>query len=264
MKADERERYEVAIAAAQEAGAIARRYFPDTSAAAFARQVEWKKDNSPVTIADREAEDHLRKVLLERFPNDCFLGEESGDSSGTSGYRWIVDPIDGTRSFIRGIPMWATLVGLQRGTELIAGVVHEPSLGNTYRALRGDGAFKNDRLIHVSAVERLEHAMLCTCDLNFFEAAGQVDVCLRLARKVQRQRGYGDYFGFVLVAQGSADVMLDYGVHPWDVGALIPLVLEAGGTFTDWTGAPMFESPFALATNGKLESEVLAVVAASI
>src|SRR5262245_24521493 len=126
-------RYEFAVAAAQEAGRVARRFFPDTTSAEFARHVEWKDDNSPVTVADRAAEACLREAIRAKFPSDGFLGEESGELPGTSGFRWIIDPIDGTRSFVRGIPLWATLVGLECRGESIAGVVVEPALGNTYR-----------------------------------------------------------------------------------------------------------------------------------
>src|SRR5207253_1373809 len=144
----------------QQAGQLALQYFPQENLAAFASKVEWKQDNSPVTIADREAEALLRQTLLTAFPNDGFLGEESGDKPGSSGFRWIIDPIDGTRSFVRGIPIWATLVGLEYKGELIAGVTYLPALQETYRALRGDGAFRGDRPIHVSRVSQLAAAHL--------------------------------------------------------------------------------------------------------
>lgn len=260
MNADWKNRYEVAIESAQNAAMIARQYFPDTTATEFARMVEWKVDNSPVTIADRAAEQSLRDDLLHRFPNDGFVGEEFGENVGSSGFRWIVDPIDGTRSFVRGIPLWSTLVGLAYRKELIAGVVIEPMLGNTYRAIRGDGAFKNDQRIQVSKVDKLADAILCTCDLNFFYDNDKLDQFLTLAKQVHRQRGYGDYFGFTLVAQGSADLMLDFGVHSWDIAAIIPLIEEAGGKFTDWTGSQNLDHPDALASNGRLHDVVLEIV----
>ena len=146
MNPDWQARYAKAVAAAEEAGRIARGYFPDYTAADFAHRVEWKADNSPVTVADREAETHLRAELLRSFPGDGFLGEEFGDQPGTTGFRWIIDPIDGTRCFVRGIPLWATLVGLEYRGEMIAGVAVEPVPGNTYRALRGDGAYDHQRI----------------------------------------------------------------------------------------------------------------------
>src|SRR5437660_740692 len=146
MNAQWRSRYDVAIEAAQQAGQLALQYFDRDIA------IEWKADDSPVTIADRNAETLLRTTLLGRFPQDGFLGEESGDTPGSSGYRWIIDPIDGTRSFVRGIPIWAVLVGLEYRGELIAGVCRLPAMNQTYRALRGDGAFRDDRRLHVSTV----------------------------------------------------------------------------------------------------------------
>jgi len=256
-------RYEVAVAAAQQAGRTAREHFPDAASAEFAKNVEWKSDNSPVTIADRNAEQSLRDSILKRFPGDGFLGEEFGNTPGTSGFRWIVDPIDGTRSFVRGIPLWATLVGLEHRGELIAGIAVEPVPGNTYRALRGDGAFKNDQRISVSTVGRLGDALACTCDFNFFEQCGRLAAYLALAKTAHRQRGYGDYYGSILVAQGSADVMLDYGVKSWDVAGLVAIVEEAGGRVTDWRGGRYFDGPEMLVTNGRLHDETVSLLEAS-
>src|SRR5690242_9648911 len=162
MNADWRNRYEVAVDAAMQAGQLALQYFDHDIA------VEWKQDHSPVTLADREAEALLRATLLGRFPGDGFLGEESGDTPSTSGYRWIIDPIDGTRSFVRGIPLWATLVGLEYKQEQIAGVAVVPALGQTYRALRGDGAFRDDRRLQVSKVSKLSEAVMFYSSLSWF------------------------------------------------------------------------------------------------
>src|SRR5437870_995177 len=152
-----RSRYDLAVRAARQAGQLALGYF-DTDLT-----VEWKQDHSPVTVADREAEALLRTTLLGAFPRDGFLGEESGDTPGTSGFRWIIDPIDGTRSFVRGIPIWGTLVGLEYRGEQIAGVVEVPALGLTYRALRGDGAYRNHRRIGVSNVSVLAEIGRASC-----------------------------------------------------------------------------------------------------
>lgn len=260
MNTDWQSRYEFAVAVAEKAGRLALRYFPDTMAADFAKQVEIKPDSSPVTIADREAELHLRTALLSQFPHDGFLGEESGEQPGSSGYRWIVDPIDGTRSFVRGIPLWATLVGLEYHGDLIAGVIAEPALGNIYRALRGDGAFKNDHRIHVSKVDRLEDAILGTSDFNSFDKAGHADVFVSMSRAVQKQRGYGDYFGFTLVAQGATDAMLDCGVKAWDIAAIVPIIEEAGGIMTDWAGIKSLDARKVLATNGRLHESALSLL----
>jgi histidinol-phosphatase len=254
VRADWRNRYEVALEAAREAGRVALRYF-DTGLA-----VEWKKDCSPVTVADREAEALLRGTLLGRFPDDGFLGEETGDQPGGSGFRWIIDPIDGTRSFVRGIPIWGTLVGLEYRGEQIAGVVEAPALGLSYRALRGDGAYRGERRLTVSPIATLDEAMLFYSSLSWFVKAGRQQEFLDLAVRTQRQRGFGDFYGYVLVAQGSGEVMVEHGVHAWDVAALKALVEEAGGRFSNWDGGADIHRTDVIVSNGKVHEEVLHIL----
>jgi histidinol-phosphatase len=260
MNPDWLARYELMTRAAREAGRIALSHFPDLKASEFAAQVIWKDDNSPVSVADREAETHIRNVLLGAFPDDGFLGEEYGDQIGRSGYRWIVDPIDGTRAFIRGIPHWATLVGLEHHGETIAGVAVEPVLDRTYRALRGAGAFRDDRPIHVSPIDCLDDSVLFYSSLAWFVKAGKQDAFLKLVSRTQKQRGYGDYYGHLLVAQGSGEVMVEHGVHAWDVAALQVIVEEAGGRFTDWNGRRTIHAPDVIASNGRVHDAVLAIL----
>lgn len=260
MNADWKARYELAVRAAQDAGNVALKHFPDIDSAAFADQVIWKSDNSPVTIADRSAEQFLRDTLLAAYPDDGFLGEEFGAHAGTSGYRWIVDPIDGTRNFVRGIPHWATLVGLEYRDEVIAGVAVEPVLNMTYRALRGDGAYRNDRRIRVSPVDRLEESVMFYSSLTWFTKAGKQDEFLKLAKRTQRQRGFGDYYGHVLVAQGSGEFMVEHGLHAWDVAAIKPIVEEAGGRFSTWSGTANIHAPDCVTSNGVLHDRVLAIL----
>jgi histidinol-phosphatase len=255
MNPEWRTRYEVAVEAARAAGRLALRYYEANLS------VEWKPDQSPVTVADREAEALLCRTLLGRFPQDGFLGEESGDSPGASGYRWIIDPIDGTRSYVRGVPLWATLVGLEYQGEQIAGVVDVPALGHTYRALRGDGAWRNERRIAVSAVASLSEAHLFYSSVSWFVKVGKEKLFLDLAARTQRQRGYGDFYGFVLVAQGSGDIMFEHGCHPWDLSALTAIVEEAGGKMTDWQGTTDISHPDVMATNGRLHEQVLKLLA---
>jgi histidinol-phosphatase len=242
------------VEAAHLAGRAALGYFDGTF------DVEWKADESPVTVADREAEALLRKLLQESFPKDGFLGEEYGDTPGTSGYRWIIDPIDGTRSFVRGIPIWGTLVGLEYKGELIAGVAEAPALGHTWRALRGDGAHRNDRPIHVSDITDLSQGLLFYSSLSWFVSAGRQDDFLRLVRGTDCQRGFGDFYGHVLVAQGSGEVMVEHGVHAWDVAALKPIVEEAGGRYSTWGGSQSIHEPDVVVSNGKVHDAVLAVL----
>jgi histidinol-phosphatase len=246
MNPEWRSRYEAAVDAARKAGRLALRYF-DTDV-----RVEWKQDLTPVTAADREAEAQLRAALLGAFPQDGFLGEESGDTPGSSGFRWVIDPVDGTRSFVRGIPLWATLVGLEYRGEQIAGVADVPALGQTYRALRGDGAYRDERRIRVSDVSDLGQAQIFYSSLSWFIKAGRRDDFLRLVERTHRQRGFGDFYGFVLVAQGSGELMVEQGCHAWDLAALKVIVEEAGGRFTDWDGGSDIFRPDVIASNGRL------------
>jgi histidinol-phosphatase len=254
MNADWRSRYEVMVEAARAAGQIALGYFDRNIA------VEWKADESPVTVADRNAEQALRARLTAAFPGDGFLGEEFGSAPGTTGYRWIIDPIDGTRSFVRGIPHWATLIGLEYRDEMVAGVSYAPADDQLFRALRGEGAFKNDRRVRVSEVARLDQALASYSGYQFFQRAGKEQQFLNVLRGVDRARGFGDYYGFTLLAQGSVDVMVDYGVQIWDIAGLKVIVEEAGGRFTDWDGGGGLERPDCLATNGRLHEAALAIL----
>jgi histidinol-phosphatase len=249
-----RSRYELAVEAAKDAGKLALGYFDSDVS------VEWKADSSPVTRADREAEALLRQRLLGAFPQDGFLGEESGDAPGQSGFHWIIDPIDGTRSFVRGVPVWATLVGLEYQGQQIAGVAELPALGQSYRALRGAGSFRGERRIRVSDVADLSLAQMFYSSLSWFMKAGCKDTFIDLAMRTQRQRGFGDFYGFVLVAQGSGELMVEYGVHAWDVAALKVIVEEAGGRFTDWDGGADIYRPDVLVSNTRLHDVALEIL----
>jgi histidinol-phosphatase len=254
MNPEWRTRYDLAVEAAQKAGDLARTYYETTFA------VENKADNTPVTIADRGAETLIRRMVSAAFPGDGFLGEEYGDQSGTTGFRWVIDPIDGTKSFVRHIPVWATLVGLEYQGEQIGGVAYIPVFGMTYRALRGGGAYLNERRIRVSAVEKLSDSLICYSSINWFTRAGRERTFIELAARTARQRGYGDFYGFVLVAEGAAELMLEHGVNPWDVAATKAIIEEAGGSFTDWDGNPTVHRPDVLASNGKVHAEAMAIL----
>jgi histidinol-phosphatase len=254
MNAAWRTRYDLAVEAAHKAGDLAREYYETTF------EIEHKKDDSPVTIADRKAEQLIRTLVSEAFPGDGFLGEEYGDQLGTSGFRWIIDPIDGTKSFIRHIPLWATLIGLEYQNEQIGGVAYIPVFGMTYRALRGANAFLNERKIRVSEVATLSESLACYSSINWFLKAGKEKAFLELAARTSRQRGYGDFYGFVLVAEGAAELMVEQGVNPWDIAATKAIIEEAGGMFTDWGGVPTIARPDALASNGRVHAEALAIL----
>jgi histidinol-phosphatase len=249
-----RSRYDLALEITKAAGDLARAVYDATF------EVEWKKDESPVTVADRNAELLIRERVAKYFPGDGFLGEEFGDQPGTTGFRWVMDPVDGTKSFIRKVPMWGTLVGLEYEGETVAGVVYMPNYNELWHALKGHGAYHHDRRIHVSNVADLSKSMLCYSSVAWFERNGRQDQFLKLSAMTDRQRGYGDFYGFCLVAQGSAEVMIDHGVHAWDVAAVKPIVEEAGGTFTNWSGVPTIHSPDVIASNGKRHTDVMAVL----
>ena len=251
MSNDLKSRYEAGIELAQKAAKIAMGYYET------ALDIEWKHDESPVTIADREAEKFLRNSLKQYFKQDGFLGEEYDDESGDSGYRWIIDPIDGTRNFVRGIPIWATLLGLEYKGEMLAGITVAPGLNQTYRALRGDGAFRNDIKINVSNINSLSSSQLFYSSISWFVKAGMEKEFLALASATEKQRGFGDFYGFVLVAQGAGEIMIEHGVHAWDVASIIPLIEEAGGKFSDWKGNKSIYAPDVLVTNGILHQQIL-------
>ena len=254
MNPDWRNRYEVAITASRQAGQHALRYFDNNVA------VENKADASPVTIADRESEKLLRTTLSEAFPNDGFLGEEYPETPGTSGYRWILDPIDGTRNFVRGVPLWGTLVGLEYRGEQIAGIAEAAALGQTWRALRGDGAYRGDRRIHVSKGDKLAEAVVYYSGLVWFKKAGVREHFGDLCDVTAIQRGFGDFYGFMLVAQGSGELMVEHGVHAWDVAALRPIIEEAGGRFSNWDGGTDIFKPDVVVSNGLVHDAALAAL----
>ncbi len=220
--------------------------------------VETKPDLTPVTEADRAVERMMRDRLGRERPADAFIGEEFGAEGG--GERcWIVDPIDGTKSYARGIPVWATLIALQEGAELTLGVVSAPALGARWWAQRGAGAFRDGRRVHVSQVARLADAHLAYDSVSDFEAVGRSDAFSALARQCWRTRGFGDFWSHVMVADGSIDVAVEVGgLRLWDVAAPLVIVEEAGGRLTDFTGAARADGGDAITTNGLLHDDVLA------
>ena len=246
-------RLETAIAAACAAGDVALKYFRTSLT------VERKADRSPVTIADRECEQRIIDVLTRAFPDYGIVGEEFGTRDG-AGARWIVDPIDGTKSFIRGIPYFATLIGLEEEGEITTGVIYAPAIDDLLYAQRGGGAFDRSGRIHVSDCATLRESMMIFGGLNVLRRAGYWPVFERLVDRSSRQRGYGDYFGHTFVARGQAEAMMEIDLKPWDMAALKIIVEEAGGRFTDFAGAPSIYTGTALASNGRVHDEVLAIL----
>ncbi len=246
-------RLEVAIAAAKAGGEVALRYFRT------ALTVERKQDRSPVTVADRECERRVIEILRAGFPAYGILGEELGEREG-QGARWIIDPIDGTKSFIRGVPYFATLIGLEENGEITTGVIYAPALDELLYAQRGSGAFDQHGRLHVSGVRSVAQSMLVFGGPGLLRTSGYWEAYERLIDASERQRGYGDYFGYTFVARGQGEAMIDVGVKPWDLAALKIIVEEAGGQFTDFTGRPTIYGGSAVASNGLVHGEVLSLL----
>jgi histidinol-phosphatase len=226
--------------------------------------VQAKPDMTPVTDADLAVEESLRNVLGRARPRDAMLGEEYG-RSGFGQRCWVIDPIDGTQNFVRGVPVWATLIGLMASGEVTVGVVSAPSLGRRWWAAREGGAWTGRSLTkatacRVSAVGRLAEASLSYSDLASWDRAGQLDRFIDLVKTVSRTRAYGDFWSHVLVAEGAVDVSAESEVSLWDLAALQIIVEEAGGVFTDLSGTATPDGGSALCTNGLLHDEVLAVL----
>jgi histidinol-phosphatase len=249
-----RELLDFSVSAAREAGEITLRY--------FRRKFETRlkgKDNF-VTQADLEAEEFLRREISKRFPDDAIVGEEGGESAGTSGRRWIVDPIDGTYSFVHGVPFYGVLVGCEVDGDPAVGVINIPALGEMVYAARGLGCFWNGEPARVSQTERLEDALLLSTDFGSCARYGFGAAAAGLQLRAAQRRTWGDCYGYVLVATGRADVMLDPSMRVWDCAALLPVLEEAGGTFTDWQGLRTIHSGNAVATNGTLFDEVMQII----
>ncbi|WP_104137327.1 inositol monophosphatase family protein [Cryobacterium sp. Y62] len=234
--------------------------------------VTTKPDRTPVTDADRAVERAIRDLLAERRPDDGILGEEFG-TAGSTTHQWIIDPIDGTAGFLRGIPIWATLIALAIDGVPVLGVVSAPALGKRWWAATGSGAWSSDTSaadsretdaaptrLHVSGIETLAEASISYGSLQQWDAAGHLDELITLSRQVWRTRAYGDMWSYMLLAEGHLDVAGEFDLQPYDMAALAPIVQEAGGTFTSVDGRSGPWHGSALATNGLLHAATLAVL----
>lgn len=236
---------------AAQAGALTLEYF------GRGIEVEWKADETPVTAADRAAEALIREGIERRFPEDGILGEEHGSREGSSGRRWIIDPIDGTQSFVRGVPFYGTLIGLEIGSEVPLGVMSLPALKTMLWAVLGQGAFRDGQQLQVSSVAKLADATLLTTDARPEFYGDKADGFARVLSECARQRGWGDCYGYALVASGEAEVMLDPVLSPWDCAPLVAILAEAGGSFSDWSGRPTIRGGSGVGVNASLRAAVL-------
>ena len=238
---------QAALEVATQAGEVARHHFgrgllPET-----------KSDGSPVTLADREAEQAARKWLTGRFPRDGLFGEEFGRERSDAPRQWLIDPIDGTRSFIRGVPLWGTLVACVEEGQVVASAAVFPSAGRTICAARGGGAHADGVRTRVSSLPSLESALLLATDLEFRGDEMRASRTASLISRVDRSRTWGDAYGYLLVATGAAEMMLDAPCQPWDMAPVMLIVEEAGGVFTDWRGSLAWDGAHGgIATNAAL------------
>lgn len=223
-------------------------------------QVSWKADRTPVTQADTLIETSIRSRLAEAFPDDRVLGEEEGGEEGP-GRVWIVDPIDGTRNFAAGIQIWSTLIALMIDGEPVMSVVSAPALGERYAAVRGGGATMNGEPIHVSAVAAIEDAQLVFGDVEEWLGTPTEDRVRALQRRAVRSRGFGDFWGHMLVARGSMEVMIEPTLSIWDWAALVPVVTEAGGRLTQIDGSTPAHGGSVVSSNRLVHDEVLRLLA---
>lgn len=248
---------QAAAEVARLAGAVALRYWRSGV------DVESKSDGSPVTRADREAEQAARDWLALRYPADGILGEEHGETRGRSGRRWILDPIDGTKSFIRGVPLWGTLVALAEGETVLAGAAYFPVVNELLAAAPGEGCWHDGSRARVSGVDTLERATILMTEILPAHPGTESARFTELVRAAGVARTWGDCYGYLLVATGRAEAMVDLRMGDWDSACLLPIIEEAGGVFTDLRGRRTAFGRSALATNTALAGAVRRLVVAA-
>ena len=220
--------------------------------------VETKHDGSPVTVADRAAEEAARSWITGRFPSDAILGEEFGSAGDERARRWIIDPIDGTKTFVRGVPLWGTLVGVTRGEEVLAGAVYCPAVDEMVVAAVGEGCWWNGSRCRVSDCRELAKATVLVTAAQFPNQPDRATRWRAIAAEAAVARTWGDCYGYLLVATGRAELMVDNLMSPWDAAALVPVIREAGGEFSDWNGRVTAFGDGAMATNATLAAELRA------
>jgi histidinol-phosphatase len=262
-------RLDWALEIARQAGEVTLQYFRNSTL-----EVERKGDDSPVTAADKAAEQLLRERIAERFPNDAIVGEEYGETPGNSGYIWVLDPIDGTKSFIHGIPLYTTLIGVLYAADgevtrgkTILGVIRAPALDEMIYARRGAGAWHQQGSAQpveakIDPTRTLAEGLLLTSEVKTFgkRPSGEgLKAYLELDARARLARTWGDAYGYMMVATGRAELMIDPAMSLWDAAALQPIIEEAGGVFCDWEGNPTVHSGEAMAGNRQVVDEVLDV-----
>lgn len=252
-------RLAAAVELARLAGDTTLEYFQQNSFA-----VERKGDDSPVTVADKQAEQRIREELATRFPDDAILGEEFGAQAGVSDFQWIVDPIDGTKSFISGVPLYSTLLGIVRDRECLGGVIYLPALDEIVFAARGMGAWhaaRGGELTRCQVSQRpLSDGLFVVSQVDSFAGRNAMQAYHELEQAAYVTRSWGDGFGYLLVATGRAELMVDPIANPWDLAAVQPVVEEAGGKFTSWDGQPHVFGGDGVGSNGLVHAQALEIL----
>jgi len=248
------ELHDFAVAVAREAGALTLEYFGGIVGH------DAKSDGSPVTIADRQAEQLIRERVEGRYPEHSILGEEYGESNEGARVRWILDPIDATRSFMRGVPLYGVLIGIEIEGESAVGVAHFPPLRETVSAGRGLGCLRNDEPCRVSAVASLDRALVCTTDVERLLARAEGPGWREIQQRCAFSRTWGDCYGHALVATGRAEAQVDPVMAPWDAGPFLTIATEAGGRFTTLEGRATIHGGSGVSSNGLLHEELLGLL----
>ena len=258
---DERElnkRSKLMLAAAARAGEHSLTFFQRESLA-----VDWKANSTEVTEADRQGEHVIRGLIESNFPDDAVVGEEHGSREGRSGWTWWIDPIDGTRSFAHGVPLYSVLIGLQYEGRCVAGVIELPALSERVHATQGQGAWweRNGGTLktpaRVSRCDRLDRALMCTTSFDYYKKSGRVETLDRLSNAVGSVRGWSDAYLFALAATGRVDLAIDPVMNPWDNGPFPTIFREAGGVFTSWKGEDRIDGGDGVAANPVLHAQAL-------
>ena len=247
---------EYGVQTAYEAGKLTLGYFGTEAA-----RPEFKADDTPVTVADREAETLIRERIGARYPRHAVLGEEYGEDEGSDAdYRWVVDPIDGTKSFVRGVPLYGVLIGLEIEGVCEVGAAYFPAIDEMVCAATGEGCYRNGRRTSVSTTRSLAQGMVTFTDADSFEEHGRSAAWQRIRSSAGGTRGWSDAYGHALVATGRVDLMLDPIINPWDCGPFPPILREAGGYFGDWSGNESIYAGEAMSTTRSLLPEVVRLV----
>jgi histidinol-phosphatase len=253
MKTDVRRLMKFAEQHCREAGKITLQYFQQEL------QIEYKEDASPVTIADRKSEELIRRAIEKEFPGHAIVGEEFGETLRNSDCTWYIDPIDGTLAYTHGVPIYGVMLGLRIAKEFVVGCVFLPAINELVIAGKGEGCYWNGKKASASKTHQLSDALFAHSGSEYFSKAERGDSFRRLEAATSLQRTWGDCFGHILVATGRADICVDAVLFPWDSAPLIPILQEAGGTFTDWKGNVTNEGGEGISTNGFLLQQVLAI-----